>query len=55
MVTRLKEEGFHITSRDLVRIRKELDLNHLEISRDARGHLDEASRRLVAKAQDVDT
>ena len=51
----LKKEGFHIISKGLVWIRKGLGLKRLETSRDARRHLDEASGRLVAKAQDVGT
>lgn len=54
MVTALEEEGFHITSRALVRIRKELGLKRLETSQNARRRLDEASGRLVSKAQDID-
>lgn len=55
MVTGLKEEGFHVTSRGLVRIRKGLGLKRLETSQDARRHVDKASGRLIAKARDVGT
>ena len=49
-MTGLSEEGFHITSRVLIRIWKELGSKRLEMSQGARRNLDEASGRLVAKA-----
>ena len=55
MVTGLKEEGFHITSRGLVRIRKESGVKRFESSQDPRRLVDDASGRLVVKAQDVGT
>ena len=47
MLEDLQDEGFTITSRGLVRIRKELGFKRLELSPEARAHMDEVTRGLI--------
>ncbi|KAL2041803.1 hypothetical protein N7G274_005587 [Stereocaulon virgatum] len=47
MLTWLKGEGFQVTKRGLVRVRKELGLKRLEKSQEARDHMDEKLKELI--------
>lgn len=47
MLKMLQKKGFTVTSRGLVRIRKELGFKRLDSSSEARAYMNEVERRLI--------